>query len=160
MSWLSGVWEPWCLCLCGLTARMRFRHFFNHMRMVCLATSSSIVYSSCSRANSSSSWRLFRISTERYDNMLKHTWSTILNRLQNKLRDQYEQHNSNWLTLSGFVLFGLGKKIRVLIVTLLQNRTFWFIIIWKCALINITVLSNLSTSWKVTSPPLCRRSIS
>src|SRR4029434_1477673 len=41
---------------------MRFRHFLSHMRMVCLATSSSMVYSSCSRANSSSTCRLLRMS--------------------------------------------------------------------------------------------------
>lgn len=55
----------------GRTARMRLRHFLSHMRMVCLATSSSMVYSSCSLANSSSSWRDFLMSTERYDNMLE-----------------------------------------------------------------------------------------
>lgn len=62
-----------------LTARMRLRHFLSHMRMVCLATSSSMVYSSCSLANSSSSWRDFLMSTERYDNMLHdytHTQTT------------------------------------------------------------------------------------
>lgn len=53
-----------------LTARMRFRHFLSHMRIVCLATSSSMVYSNCSLANSSSSWRDFLMSTERYDSML------------------------------------------------------------------------------------------
>lgn len=56
-----------------LTARMRLRHFFSHMRIVCLATSSSMVYSNCSLANSSSSWRDFLMSTERYDSMLYKT---------------------------------------------------------------------------------------
>ena len=56
-----------------LTPRMRLRHFFSHMRIVCLATSSSMVYSNCSLANSSSSWRDFLMSTERYDSMLYNT---------------------------------------------------------------------------------------
>jgi hypothetical protein len=40
------------------------RHPSSHFRMVSLATSSSMMYSSSSRANSSSSWRALRMSTD------------------------------------------------------------------------------------------------
>ena len=49
---------------------MRLRQESSQWRMVCLATSSSIMYSSSSRASNSSSWSDFRMSTERYDNIL------------------------------------------------------------------------------------------
>lgn len=54
-----------------LTARIFFRQPCNQVLMVCLATSSSIMYSNSSRARSSSNWSAFLMSTERYDNILK-----------------------------------------------------------------------------------------
>lgn len=56
-----------------LTARIFFRQPCNQVLMVCLATSSSIMYSNSSRARSSSNWSAFLISTERYDNILKNS---------------------------------------------------------------------------------------
>lgn len=54
-----------------LTMRILFRHLSSQFRIVCLATSSSMVYSSSSRASSSSNCRLLRMSTERYVSMLE-----------------------------------------------------------------------------------------
>lgn len=54
-----------------LTARIFFKQPCNQVLMVCLATSSSIMYSNSSRARSSSNWSAFLMSTERYDNILK-----------------------------------------------------------------------------------------
>lgn len=63
----------WCdfRSLIILTARIFFRQPCNQVLMVCLATSSSIMYSNSSRARSSSNWSAFLMSTERYDNILK-----------------------------------------------------------------------------------------
>lgn len=63
----------WCdfRSLIILTARIFFRQPCNQVLMVCLATSSSIIYSNSSRARSSSNWSAFLMSTERYDNILK-----------------------------------------------------------------------------------------
>jgi hypothetical protein len=57
----------------SLTARIFFKQPCSQVLMVCLATSSSIMYSNSSRASSSSNWRAFLMSTERYDNMLKNS---------------------------------------------------------------------------------------
>lgn len=59
-------WLTFAFCV-----RIFFRQPSNHVRIVCLATSSSIIYSNSSRASNSSNWRAFRMSTERYDNMLR-----------------------------------------------------------------------------------------
>lgn len=56
-----------------LTARIFFKQPCNQVLMVCLATSSSIIYSNSSRARSSSNWSAFLMSTERYDNILKNS---------------------------------------------------------------------------------------
>lgn len=56
-----------------LTARIFFKQPCNQVLIVCLATSSSIIYSNSSRASNSSNWSAFLMSTERYDNILKYS---------------------------------------------------------------------------------------
>ena len=53
-----------------------FKHPSNHVLIVCLATSSSIIYSNSSLASNSSNCSAFLISTDLYDNILEQSTHT------------------------------------------------------------------------------------
>jgi len=79
ISFLLYIFLPY-KSIYSLTARIFFKQPCSQVLIVCLATSSSIMYSNSSRASSSSNWRAFLMSTERYDNMLKNSINFVCNR--------------------------------------------------------------------------------